>query len=105
LRRFEENMNRVAVSAQLTASHRDLIMDEGLHEHTWTFWAWFDSKPFRDLRTQRVALETVLAPYQGKELPPEMWAQEDMAEMFAKVLANCIGVTVERPGFRAECWL
>lgn len=96
---------RVAVSAVLRASHRDLIMDEGLHEHAWTFWAWFDAEPFRDLRSQRIALETVLSPFQGKELAPEMWAGEAMAEMFARVLANCIGMTVERPGFRGEVWL
>ena len=98
-------MGRIGVSAQLTASHRDLIMSEGLHEHTWTFWAWFPAKPFRDLRSQRQALITILEPYQGKELPAEMWAGEDMAEMFAKVLCNCIGVSVERPGFRAEIML
>jgi len=97
--------SRIACSAQLTASHRDLIMDEGLHEHTWTFWAWFDAEPFRDLRALRGALVTLLSHYQGKELPPEMWAGEAMAEMFAKLLANCIGVTVERDGYRAEAWL
>lgn len=96
---------RVACSAQLTASHRDLIMSEGLHEHTWTFWAWFEGEPFRDLRSQRIALEAILEPYQGTELPPEMWAQEHMAAMFAKVLNNCIGVTVKRPGFWAEVML
>jgi hypothetical protein len=98
-------VDRIGVSAQLTASHRDTIMSEGVHEHTWTFWAWFPAKPFRDLRSQKLALETLLEPFQGKELPPEMWAGEDMAAMFAKVLEGCIGVSVERPGFRAEVWL
>lgn len=93
---------RIGCRARLTAQHRDLIMDEGLHEHTWTFTAWFEGKPFRDLRSQRAALQTVLAPYQGTELPPEMWASEDMAQMFAKVLGGCIGVTVERDDFVAE---
>jgi len=98
-------ISRVAAIATLTALHRDLIMDEGLHEHTWTFTAWFHGKPFRDLRSQRSALRQVLAPYQGVELPPEMWAQEDMAEMFARLLCDCVGVSVSRADYLAEVWL
>lgn len=85
-------------SAQLTAKHRDPIMDEGLHEHTWAFTVFWPSKPFRDLRVMREALTAILLPFQGADLPPELWAAEDLAAMVLKVMGVIVGVKVERPG-------
>lgn len=93
-------------SAQLTASHRDLIMSVGLHEHTWTITVFWPSQPFRDLRSMREGLAAILHPFQGTELPPELWASEDIAAMVMGTMGVIVGVKVERPGIGgAGRWL
>jgi hypothetical protein len=92
-------------SAQLTAQHRDPIMGEGLHKHTWTFTVFWPSKPFRDLRTMREGLAAILAPFQGSELPQHLWASEDLAAMILGTMGVIVGVEVERPDIGGvELW-
>jgi hypothetical protein len=95
--------NLTGVTETLRAKHRDLIMDEGLHEHVWTVTAYFPSKPLRDGRALKTALRTLLdaLPDATGELPPELWSGEAIAERVL-MLANCVGASVIRPeGFEA----
>lgn len=94
----------VGVGASFTALHTDPHMDEGTHEHTWHVIAWYPAKPFRDARSMKGALVTVLATFEGTTLPAELWAAEDLAAALLRLLANCIGVDVSRPaeGFYAQ---
>lgn len=95
------------ITASLTAFHTDPFMDEGLHQHTWFVTAFFLSEPFRDGRSVKAQLETVLknlASADG-ELPDTLWSQENIAKCVLKLCpAAVIGVRVTRAeGF--ECWV
>lgn len=98
------------VWADLTAWHTDPHLGEGRHQHTWRVTAYFNSAPFRDGRSLKASLCLILAPWDGADLPPELWASEDLAAavLAAAVLqlhgnADCIGVRVEREeGFGAS---
>lgn len=95
--------NLTGVTELLRAKHRDLILDEGLHEHVWTVTAYYPSKPFRDGRALKAALRCLLDALPDAEgaLPPELWSGEAIAER-VMVLANCVGASVIRPeGFEA----
>lgn len=96
-----------AVSVDLTAFHTDPYMGEGRHEHTWAVEAVFEGEPFRDARALRTALSNLLSVYQGRDLPHELWAAEDIAKFVLSALGtgDPIGCIVTRPGFRAEAWL
>ena len=98
---------RIWVSVDLQAWHTDPILGEGRHEHTWIVKAWFAADPFRDQRSLRASLSAILDAWQGRDLPPELWAAEDLAAAILQAHGNadCIGVTIERPGFGAEAWL
>lgn len=92
------------VTELLTAMHVDPVMDEGLHEHTWTVTAFYPIEPRRDGRAMKAALRTLLDALPSV-LPPELWAGEDIARSVL-VLANCIGARVTRPeGYEAWVWL
>ena len=89
----------------LTARHYDLILNEGLHGHTWTVTAYYPSKPFRDGRVLKAALRMLLDALPGPDgiLPAELWAGEAIAER-VMTLAGCVGVSVIRPeGY--EAWV
>lgn len=95
------------VRADLTAWHTDPIMDEGRHLHTWRVRAYFDGSKFKDGRSLRASLMTILSAWQDKDLPQSLWAGEDLAAAIMHLHGNsdCIGVTVEREeGFGAEVW-
>lgn len=90
------------VSAMLSARHVDRIMDEGEHGHVWTITVWWPSKPLRDGRVMRAALETILEPMQGTTLPDELWSAEALAERILAVMGNIVRVDITRPeGFHA----
>lgn len=95
------------VTETFTAKHRDPVMDEGLHEHTWAVTAFYPAEPFRDGRCMKMALREVLSHLQVDGiLPPELWSGEAIAATVARLLANCIGARVTRPeGFEAWVWL
>ena len=91
------------VTEMLTAKHRDLILDEGLHGHTWAVTAFYPAKPFRDGRALKASLRVLLDALPGADgiLPPELWAAEDIAKRVL-LLANCVGARVVRSeGFEA----
>lgn len=96
-------MNLSWTSVQLTASHRDLIMDEGLHEHTWTLTVFWKRKPHRDLRVMREGLKAILHPFQGTELPPALWAAEDLCDMILGTMGVIVGVRCDRPEGGTGC--
>lgn len=94
---------------RLTAKHLDPLMDEGLHEHTWSVTAFWPTKPVRDGRALKAALRMLLdaLPDADGVLPRELWSGEDMAEHVSRLLLNmgCIGARVTRPeGFEAWAW-
>lgn len=90
------------VSEALTASHRDQVMGEGLHAHTWTVTAWFPGEPLRDGRVLKVALREVLDALPSV-LPDQLWSGEALAQHVAAILPDCIGVDVDRPeGFHVS---
>lgn len=96
------------VWADLTAWHTDTLMDEGRHQHTWRVTAYFNAMPFKDGRSLKVSLKSILATWEGGDLPPNLWAAEDLAEAILHLHGNgdCIGVRIEREeGFGAEAWL
>jgi hypothetical protein len=97
-------MSLTGVGSSFTARHEDPLMGEGEHEHTWQVIAWYPSEPFRDARSMKGALETVLATFEGQLLPPDLWAAERFASALMDLLANCVGVDVSRPteGFYAQ---
>lgn len=91
------------VTELLTAQHRDLILDEGLHAHAWTVTAYYPSEPLRDGRALKAALRTLLdaLPDADGTLPPELWAGEAIAAR-VMLLVGCVGASVTRPeGFEA----
>ncbi len=95
------------VWADLTAWHTDPIMGEGRHSHTWRVTAFFNAEPFRDGRSLKASLSLILAAWEGQDLPPELWAAEDLAAAVLQLHGNadCIGVRIEREeGFGAEAW-
>lgn len=96
------------VTAELTAKHLDPLMNEGLHEHTWTVTAFYPAEPLRDGRALKAGLVQLLAHLPDAEgvLPPAMWAGEAIAANVAQLLGGCIGARVTRPeGFEAWVWL
>lgn len=100
--RFDQPFS--GVTAQLTAKHFDPIMDEGLHEHTWTVTAFFPSEPPRDGRALKAGLTKLLKAFPDADgvLPPDLWSGEAIAARVAQLLAWCIGARVTRPeGFEA----
>ena len=97
--------NLTGVTETLSAQHRDLILDEGLHAHVWSVTAYWPSKPFRDGRALKLSLRAVLdsMPDADGIMPDELWAGEAMAERVMALL-DCVGVSVVRPeGF--EAWV
>lgn len=95
--------NLTGVTEFLTAKHLDLILGEGLHEHTWTVTAYYPSKPLRDGRALKASLRVLLESLPGPDgvLPPELWAGEAIAERVL-TLTGCVGASVVRPeGFEA----
>lgn len=95
--------NLSGVTELLTAKHRDLIMDEGLHAHTWSVTAYYPSEPFRDGRAIKAALRTLLdaLPDSAGVLPEDIWSGEAIIQRVL-VLANIVGASVTRPeGFEA----
>lgn len=98
----------ITVSAELHAFHTDPILKEGRHDHHWKVTAFFKADPFRDARSLKASLEGLLAGFQGKDLPAELWATENLAEAIARLHGNadCQGVRMERgDGSGAEVWL
>ena len=98
-------LDHIGVSGKFTAQHTDPHMNEGTHEHTWQVTVWFPRRPFRDLRSQKCALDTVLQAFDGKTLSPELWAAEDIAlAVMNSLLVDCAGVDIDRPveGFHAK---
>ncbi len=90
------------VWADLTAWHTDPHMGEGRHQHTWRVTAYFPARPFRDGRVLKAALVTVLGAWQDADLPPQLWAAEELAVAIWRLLGNCCGVRIERDeGFGA----
>ena len=95
-----------SVDVDLTAFHSDPHMNEGRHEHTWNVRVVWEGSIFRDARCFRAALEQWLSPFQGKDLPPEWWAAEDLAKAVLTLgTGDPIGCVITRPGYRAEVWL
>jgi hypothetical protein len=93
------------VTELLSAKHRDLILNEGLHAHVWAVTAYWPSKPFRDGRALKLALRELLdaMPDADGVMPDELWAGEAMAERVMALL-DCVGVSVVRSeGF--EAWI
>lgn len=94
----------------LRAFHTDPYMDEGRHTHTWKVIVFTSAKPFRDGRSIRASLRTILDVWEGKDLPPELWSDHDLAcYVLASTIwrihgnADCCGVRVEREeGFGAS---
>lgn len=80
-------VRRPYVESELRAFHTDPHLAEGRHAHTWRVRLYFDAKPFRDGRAMEVALAAFLAPFQGTDLPPALWAVEDIAE----AVLRCVG--------------
>lgn len=99
---------RIFVEAVLDAFHTDPILDEGRHRHAWRVRLYFEARPFRDGRALQKALEEYLAPFQGRDLHPEMWATESLAETILLTLGTgdpigCVASRDDGPG--AEVWL
>ena len=94
--------NLTGVTETLTAKHLDPIMDEGLHQHTWTITAYWTSTPRRDGRALKMSLRVLLDQLpQNGVLPDELWSGEAIAERVL-LLQGCVGVKVTRPeGFEA----
>lgn len=85
---------------RLTAFHTDPIMDEGRHSHEWKVSVFWPSTPFRDGRAIKVALGALLAGWQGKDLPAELWSSEALAAFVFRVFpANIVGASVARDDF------
>jgi hypothetical protein len=101
--------HRVSLSGvfvDLHAFHTDPIMGEGRHAHVWRVTAYYPARPWRDKRSPKAALTEVLGVWQGQDLPTDLWADEALAGAVARLMANCVGVRVERAeGFVAEVWL
>ncbi len=93
---------QTGVSASFTARHVDPILSEGEHEHTWHVTAWFPAAPFRDGRALKAQLEILLGAWEGTLMPSELWSGEAIAEAIMRLLDNCAGVDVDRPGFHAR---
>lgn len=94
------------VTEPLTAHHRDHLLQEGRHQHTWMVTAYYPSEPFRDMRSQKAALRLFLdaLPDANDDLPAELWSGEAIARAVL-VLASCVGAKVERAeGYGAEVW-
>lgn len=71
---------RIFVNARLQAFHTDPRGIEGRHLHVWTVKAYVEDEPFPDERDElRPRLKALLAPYHNRDLPPELWATEDLA--------------------------
>lgn len=97
----------VFVKADLRAFHTDPVGDAGRHEHVWTFKPFFPSEPFVDGREREDRLSALLASWQGTDLPPDLWAAEDLAARVLMALADdgCLGIEVDRrDGPGAEAW-
>lgn len=103
-----ERRARTLVTEPLRAFHTDPIMDEGRHEHVWHVTAVFDGASFRDARSLKGSLRTILDAWEGKDLPAELWSAEALAAAVLQLHGNadCIGVKINRSeGFGAEVWL
>lgn len=103
-----EMVNLSGASIEFTAQHFDALLNEGWHEHVWTITAWWLSEPFRDGRSVRAALlslmeSCVVIDGGQRRLPPHMWSNEEICRAVG-TLANVVKVTVDRPGFHAEFW-
>jgi hypothetical protein len=91
------------VSVVLRAWHTDPTGVEGRHRHDWRVTAVFDAVPRIDGRDRRRHLAGLLAPWQGADLPPELWAAEDLAVELWPQLDGVIELRVDRPeGFGVE---
>lgn len=103
-------MNLSGASIDFTAYHLDVNLDEGWHEHTWSITVWWPMEPFRDGRTSREALRSVMESVvqidgEGRRcLPPEFWSNEALCRLLS-ILANVVKITIDRPGFRVEFWV
>lgn len=95
---MREIVRRPFVESILNAFHTDPHLGEGRHAHTWRVRLYFTAEPFRDGRAMKVALDQYLAPLQGGDLPPEMWASEDIASVILRTLGtgDPLGVEVWR---------
>jgi hypothetical protein len=94
------------VTELLTAKHRDPVMDEGLHEHTWAITAFYPATPLRDGRALKVGLRDLLDHLPGTDGVLPWWSGEEIAQHVAELLDGCIGCRVTRPeGFEAVVWL
>jgi len=100
-------VNCAWVSADLTAWHTDPFMSEGRHSHTWVVTVFWPVTPWRDGRVMRQALSTILAAWEGRDLPPELWSQESLAATILALMGNgdVRGVRVERADFPSGCEL
>lgn len=101
-------MNLSYVWVDLTAWHTDPNPDptinEGRHQHTWRVTASFDAAVPRDARSMKASLALILGPWQGRDLPADLWRGEDLARAVLQLHGNadCVGVRVERAeGFGA----
>lgn len=100
-------MRRTAVTEDLRAFHTDPHMGEGRHAHVWHVTAVFDGAVVRDARSLKGSLRLILDAWEGRDLPPDLWAAEDLAAAILQCHGNadCIGVTISRDeGFGAEAW-
>lgn len=74
------------------------------HGHSYEVWAWFDNPGGdKDVRIFKATLDTLLAVWDHKVLPPELATGEALARAICS-LANCVEVEVRRPveGFAAK---
>lgn len=99
-------LSYTAVTEELTAKHRDPVMDEGLHAHTWVVTTFYPLRPLRDGRALKATLRVLLnaLPDENGVLP--YWSGEELALHVAQLLGGCIGCRVTRAeGFEAMVWL
>ena len=97
---------RTSATLPLRAFHTDPFGDEGRHEHVWMIKLVANGEPFLDARALREALRAFLEPLQNSDLPPHLWAAEDIAK-HCLLIGTCdpIGCVVTRDGFEVEVWL
>ena len=83
----------IGVSGSFTAAH--ICGEPELHIHRWDVTAWFDAPERVDARCHKAALDTLLASWADKPLPPHLEWNEDIARAVG-TLVGCVEVEVRR---------
>lgn len=83
----------ITVWGSFTASH--LCAEPEPHVHKWNVKAKFRVRPHTDARCYLAMLDAILASWEGKQLPPEIEWNEDIARAVGS-LVNCVYVEVKR---------